>query len=218
MSQPSSGQRASDPVRPATAQELLWQGEFGREYTERNAVSPEARQPFFARVLGKTFGVSSICELGANRGHNLAAIRGLSDNYHLTGVELNPQAAALLGAQEGIRAVRSAILDFDSDEPFDLVYTCGVLIHLNPDDLPAVYRKMFALSARYILINEYFNPVPVSLDYRGHTDRLFKRDFGAEFLAANAHRACVADYGFLWQAVEPAWDNTTWWLFEKMKP
>lgn len=210
MSHPLSGQ-----TRPATAQELFWQGEFGSEYTERNAISPEARQPFFARVLGKTFGVSRICELGANRGHNLAAIRKLSANYQLTGVELNPQAVTLLGEQEGIRAIRSSILDFDSAEPFDLVYTCGVLIHLNPDDLPAVYRKIFALSARYVLINEYFNPVPVSLDYRGYTDRLFKRDFGKEFLEATHHQARVADYGFLWQTVEPAWDNTTWWLFEK---
>jgi hypothetical protein len=66
-----------------------------------------------------------------------------------------------------------------------------------------------------VLINEYFNPVPVELPYREHRNRLFKRDFGAEFLGANAHRATVVDYGFLWHAVEPAWDNTTWWLFEK---
>jgi pseudaminic acid biosynthesis-associated methylase len=201
--------------RPISAQEEFWQGDFGSAYTERNVVSPEARQDFFAKILQKTFGVTRICELGANRGHNLAAIRGLSINYDLTGVELNADAVKLLGQQDGVQAVHSNILDFNSSQAFDLVYACGVLIHLNPDDLPAVYQKMAALSARYILINEYFNPVPVGLDYRGHSERLFKRDFGTEFLNATKPSTQVLDYGFLWQTVEPAWDNTTWWLFEK---
>ena len=201
--------------RSISAQEQFWQGDFGDNYTERNIIQPEARQGFFVRVLQKTFGIQRICELGANRGHNLAAIRGLSTNYELTGVELNPNAARILGQQPGVHAIHSSILDFTSDKPFDLVYACGVLIHLNPDDLPAVYHKMAMLSARYILINEYFNPVPVGLDYRGHSERLFKRDFGTEFLNTAGSGVRVVDYGFLWQTAEPAWDNTTWWLFEK---
>src|SRR5262249_42089560 len=131
--------------------------------------------------------------------------------------ELNPQAVAVLKTQPGVQAVHAAILDFGAPEDsFDLVLTCGVLIHINPADLPAIYRKMLALSSRYILINEYFNPTPVALPYRGHEERLFKRDFGSEFLTTNEGHARVVDYGFLWQPMEPAWDNTTWWLFEKV--
>ncbi|MDX2212941.1 MAG: methyltransferase domain-containing protein [Oculatellaceae cyanobacterium bins.114] len=201
-------------MRSKTEQELFWEGQFGNDYTQRNDVLWEQRQPFFATVLSKTFGVKTICELGANRGHNLEAIAHLSSNFELTGVELNPSALASLKAIPTVNAVHSSIQEFQPNQTFDLVFTCGVLIHINPDDLPLVYQKIFDLSSRYILINEYFNPAPVELSYRGHSEKLFKRDFAKEFIDQTQH-VSVVDYGFLWQQVNPSWDNTTWFLMEK---
>lgn len=210
MSQPTKTHH-----RPQTEQERFWQGSFGAEYTERNQIAIEDRQPFFTRILQKTLGVTSICELGANRGHNLRALQALSPNFQLTGVELNPQAHQILSGLEGIQAVHSAIQDFNPNQQFDLVFTSGVLIHINPDDLPAVYRKMAQLSRRYVLINEYYNPTPVEISYRGHDCKLFKRDFGGEFWDANPDTIKLVDYGFSWRRVEPTWDDATWWLFER---
>jgi len=201
--------------RPMTEQERFWAGDFGDEYTDRNAIKPEQRRPFFEAMLQKTTDVTSICELGANRGHNLLAIQSIDPKYQLTGVELNEAAFGHLSGHGGLQAIRAAIQDVALPHPQDLVFTCGVLIHLNPEDLPAVYRKMAALSGRYVLINEYFNPTPVEISYRGHAGKLFKRDFGGEFLDANPSQFTLVDYGFLWQREEPAWDNTTWWLFER---
>ena len=203
-------------TRLRTDQETFWAGEFGNEYTVRNQVQAEQRQSFFAHVLRQTYGVRSICELGANQGHNLQAIANLSQNFELTGVELNESAWERLQAICGDRAIHASIQDFISTHPFDLVFTCGVLIHLNPDDLPAVYQKMYDLSDRYILINEYFNPVPVELHYRGHTGKLFKRDFATECIAHNEGKLAVVDYGFLWKRMNPSWDDTTWFLLEKV--
>ncbi len=202
--------------RQPSGQEAFWAGDFGDVYTERNAVDTEARKPFFRKVLSMTGPINSVCELGANKGHNLGTLKCINPALQITGVELNPQALAVLQTLEGITAVHSAIQDFKSTQSYDLVYTCGVLIHLNPDDLPATYQKMVQLSSKYILINEYFNPSPVALEYRGHAEKLFKRDFGREFLEANEGQVRVVEYGFLWQTAEPAWDNTTWWLFEKI--
>lgn len=202
-------------TRIQSEQESFWAGEFGSVYTTRNQIQAEQRAPFFHKVLNLTQGVSSVCELGANRGHNLQAIQSVQPDCQLNGLELNPQAYAELKKLPGVQAFQGAIQEFEPQQLFDLVYICGVLIHLNPDDLTAVYRKMFNLSNRYILINEYYNPSPVELSYRGHAGKLFKRDFGGEFMDANAGQVKLVDYGFLWQRVEPAWDNTTWWLFEK---
>ena len=202
-------------MRTKTPQELFWEGAFGAEYTDRNQILPEERLPFFSQVLQKTYGVRSVCELGANKGHNLRAIAQLSPNYELAGVEINPEAFQELQAIPQVQAFQASIQEVEPHQQFDLVYTCGVLIHLNPDDLPTVYRKMYQLSARYILINEYYNPSPVELSYRGHGDRLFKRDFAAEFIEANQNRVSVVDYGFLWKPLNPTWDNTTWFLLEK---
>lgn len=194
-------------------QTLFWEGYFGNEYTERNQVQPEARAYFFRKVFSKAPGINTVCELGANKGHNLKAIHLVDKSVALTGVEINRAACEQMAKDKSINALCSSIQDFNPENQFDLVFSSGVLIHLPPADLPAVYKKMFELSARYVLINEYYNPVPVEIEYRGHSQRLFKRDFGGEFMDANAVR--LIDYGFLWQRAEPAWDNTTWWLFEK---
>ena len=53
----------------------------------------------------------------------------------------------------------------------------GVLIHINPDELTRVYDNLHTLSARYVMVCEYYNPAPVVVNYRGIEDRLFKRDF-----------------------------------------
>lgn len=202
-------------MRERTAQEAFWEGEFGSEYTERNQPNVAGRQPFFDQILKLADGARSVCELGANRGHNLAAIGGLAQDLELTGVELNPAAVELLSKVPRTTAVRSSILDFDPGRQFDLTFTCGVLIHVNPDDLSATYRKLYELSSRYVLINEYWNPAPVALDYRGHGDRLFKRDFLGEFMDQCGGAVRVVGYGFLWRRLEPDWDDTTWALFEK---
>lgn len=202
-----------------TEQIAFWEGDFGNAYTVRNAIKSADRAPFFARVLSHTLGVNRICELGANKGHNLAAIHELSDNFSLTGVEINEKACLEMRKHPFIEGIHASIQDFTPapETKYDLVFTCGVLIHVAPADLSGVFKKMFELSNRYILINEYYNPTPVELEYRGNTGKLFKRDFGGEFWNQAPALLRLVDVGFLWQRVEPAWDNTTWWLFEKMK-
>lgn len=201
-------------MRQATDQETFWAGEFGDAYTTRNAVNPEDRVPFLKKVLGETSGVESVLELGANKGHNLIALRSIVPSLRVTGVELNPLAFQQLSSIAGITAVHSAIQDFASQQTFDLVFTCGVLIHINPDNLPAVYTKMAALANKYVLINEYFNSTPAEIVYRGHSGKLFKRDFAGEFLDATQGFEAVR-WGFLWKRMEKAWDDSTWTLMRR---
>jgi len=200
------------PLR--TDQEAFWAGTFGDDYTERNQIAPSSRAPFFREILSLAPGVQSVCEIGANAGHNAIALQSLNPALHITGIELNPSAFARLSVLPGINAVQSSIQNYQSECRFDLVFTCGVLIHVNPGDLPAIYRKMAALSNKYILINEYFNPSPVEIEYRGHAGKLFKRDFAAEFLDSTSGFEPVR-WGFLWKRMEPAWDNSNWTLLRR---
>ena len=72
----------------------------------------------------------------------------------------------------------------------------GVLIHINPDQLKAHMEKMYNYSSKYILIGEYFNRTPITIEYRGENERLFKRDFGKLFI--ENFECKLVDYGFLW--------------------
>jgi hypothetical protein len=90
-----------------------------------------------------------------------------------------------------------------------------VLIHINPDDLIETMANMFRLSSRYILICEYFNRTPITINYKGESDRLFKRDFGKLFM--ENFDCKIIDYGFLWgqEFDDAGFDDITYWLFEK---
>ena len=198
-----------------SAQTLFWEGEFGTEYTQRNSIDYMDRTKFWNQILTLAPEAKSFCELGTNSGTNLKAINHIKPALSLTGVEANESAFQKMKETGFINAVHCPIQDFTPVQKFDLVFTCGVLIHINPDDLPSIYKKMYEWSDKYILINEYFNPVPTTISYRGNSERLFKRDFASEFLEANNNKPQLVDYGFLWKKVEPAWDNTTWWLFKK---
>jgi spore coat polysaccharide biosynthesis protein SpsF len=108
-------------------------------------------------------------------------------------------------------------LDYPVAETFDLVLVKGVLIHINPDLLPAVYDRLYRSSRRLILVCEYYNPSPVVIPYRGHADRLFKRDFAGEILDTYSDLVLL-DYGFAYRR-DPAFpqDDVTWFLMERRR-
>ena len=201
-----------------TEQEAFWAGDFGTEYIQRNQGDTllAANLDFFAKALRQARGIQSCVEFGANIGMNLKALRLLHPGMDLHGIEINAQAAAQLGSLLGAGQVHHAsIFDFAPTRTWDLALIKGVLIHINPTELPLVYDKLFQASQRYVLIAEYYNPAPVAIPYRGHTDRLFKRDFAGEMLERHPQLQLV-DYGFAYRR-DPNFpqDDITWFLLEK---
>jgi len=201
-----------------SAQEAFWAGDFSADYIQRNQGDAllAANLDFFAKALRQARQLRSCIEFGANIGMNLKALRLLLPQMQPHAIEINPDAAGQLRTLIGAQSVHhGSILDFTADRQWDLAFTKGVLIHINPDLLPQVYDKLVAASARYVLVAEYYNPVPVAIAYRGHTDRLFKRDFAGEILARHPQLSLV-DYGFAYRH-DPNFpqDDITWFLMEK---
>ena len=198
----------------STPQEEFWAGEFGVEYIDRN-IDPTylaANLAFFGRILERAGGVGSVLELGPNVGMNLRAIRQLLPTAELAGVEINPQAAAELRAWGQAEVHEGSILEFEATQPVDLAFTKGVLIHVDPDHLPMVYDTLASASRRYVVIAEYYNPTPTAVTYRGHADRLFKRDFAGEFLDRHPEFELI-DYGFAYHRdAQFPQDDITWFL------
>src|SRR4051794_21776408 len=124
-----------------TEQESLWAGEFGREYAARNrgADLVASNEALFARILGRTTDVTSVIELGCNIGNNLHALRALLPEARLHGVEINEEAAAEVARWGGATVETASIIGYEPDRQFDLAFTKGVLIHINPEKLPDVY-------------------------------------------------------------------------------
>lgn len=198
-----------------------WRGSFGDQYIDRNDVEPgrlRGKALAWAEMMRPLAGrmPKSILEVGANIGLNLRALRTICDAA-LFAVEPNATARARLvtdGVVEPQRAYDGMATSLPlGDGAVELAFTSTVLIHVPPSDLEAACREIYRVSSRYVLCNEYFAVRPETIEYRGHTDLLFKRDFGALWLDTFPDLQLI-DYGFLWRRAA-AMDNTTWWLFEK---
>ena len=175
-----------------------------------------ANLAFFSEVLRTAGRITSLTELGPNIGLNLMALRQLLPEARLTGVEISESAIKkLLENVPDVDAINASILEWESNEKSDLVFTKGVLIHINPDALSGLYQTMYDASSRFIMVAEYYSPEPVALPYRGHEDRLFKRDFAGELLDKFPDLS-GRDYGFAWRR-DPLFPqgDLNWFLLEK---
>jgi spore coat polysaccharide biosynthesis protein SpsF len=98
-----------------TKQEEFWAGSFGNEYIGRNKDEDIIRRllPFWADILRRTGGISSVLELGANVGLNLRTLKLLSPASKLSAVEINENAVGALREWGECEVFQGSILDFE---------------------------------------------------------------------------------------------------------
>jgi len=201
-----------------TEQADFWSGEFGDEYISRNESSQllASNLHFFSRIMKNCpEKPATFLELGANIGMNAKAIKLLSPTAKFTGVEVNKSALAQL-RDNADEAIHTSLEDMSIESQYDFVFTKGVLIHLNPESLNSVYEKMYLATKRWLLIAEYYNPSPISIEYRGHKNKLFKRDFAGEIINKYPQLQ-LRDYGFSYHLGVFPQDDISWFLLEKRK-
>lgn len=201
-----------------TPQEQFWAGEFGEDYIKRNkgAKLLASNLNFFVNALNQMDSIDSCLEFGANIGMNLKALKLLFPNIELKGIEINTIAADELAQNIGSENVfNESIFDYKTNTKSDLVLIKGVLIHINPEMLKVVYEKLYDSSTKFILIAEYYNPSPIKITYRGHDDKLFKRDFAGEIMDLYKDLTLI-DYGFCYSRDKKfPLDDINWFLLEK---
>jgi spore coat polysaccharide biosynthesis protein SpsF len=199
-----------------TEQEVFWQGSFGDEYLRRNEGPALVAQKtaHLARALAHAAPIQSVLEFGCNTGLNLLALRQLLPEAELHGVEIN-RSAASIARERGFSVEDGSILGYAAERSYDLVLSSGLLIHIEPEQLPEAYRAIHAACGHYLCLREYYNPTPVEVPYRGHRNRLFKRDWAGELLDGFPSLTLL-DYGFHYHR-DPQFpaDDVTWFLLER---
>ena len=195
-----------------TDQLNLWRSDFGREYTDRNDIDRPERVAVWKRILDGTQ-VANILEVGCNIGWNLEYLRRLG---YTDTVGIEPQTYAVERIRErspqlNVQIGSAFALPFKDGE-FDLVFTCGVLIHISGADLPRALNEMFRVSRRLVLAIEYDNAVEEEIHYRGHGSALWKRDHGATWLRHHPSLRKIRT-GKLTEA--EGYDDCTFHLMEK---
>ena len=188
--------------------EEFWAGKFGNEYLERNQVNWQERAPFWQSAVEYCAPATAL-EVGCNRGHNLQAIQSVDSSIELYGVDVNATAVEEARQQGFEVQCTSAVTIAGLFDPgsIDLVFTCGMLIHVAPEDLDSVMRAIVATSGRYVLAVEYAADQEEEIEYRGHAGKLWKRPFGKLYEQLGLKLLSVGEAG--------GFDECVYWLLEK---
>ncbi len=200
-----------------TEQEDFWFGEFGNDYIDRNNndLIVASNLSLFSKILSSTSSINNVIEFGSNIGLNLRALDKLLPGVDLTAVEINTKAVESIKKWGKAKVVHESILNIKLEDKYDLSFIKGVLIHIDPEKLKIVYDNLYNSSNKYIAIVEYYNPTPVEISYRGHDDRLFKRDFAGDMMKMYPDLKLI-DYGFVYHKDSNfPQDDVTWFIMEK---
>lgn len=173
-----------------TTQEQEWRGTFGKEYSERNLLTPAALDALYEQKYGTTRSAlnqrfladvpknAPILEVGCNLGNQLLALQqmGFTNLYGIEIItEIVKQSRSRLPSAKISEG--SALQIPFPDGYFDLVFTAGVLIHIAPSDLRIAMSEMRRCSKTWIWGSEYYAPEMTEIPYRGHTNLLWKTDY-----------------------------------------
>ncbi len=178
-----------------TAQQDFWKGDFGKEYTDRNPHSMEEWDAFYKQCWGKTkiemnqefLGqlpkATKLLEVGCNLGLQLNGLQRMGFE-NIYGVELQQYAVEeAKKLTKNINIITGSGFDLPfKDNFFDLVCTNGVLIHISPTDLPKIMAEMYRCTNKYIWGFEYYADTVTEINYRGHTNYLWKADYAQLFM------------------------------------
>ena len=201
-----------------TEQEDFWVSDFAEDYIERNRSEKllASNINLFTHALSKCDSIKNCIEFGSNIGMNLMALNSIMPKTKFSAIEINKSAIPeLKKIIDSENIFNQSILDWQVDKKYDLVFTKGVLIHINPDHLNTLYEKIYQSANKYILICEYYNPSPQMILYRGEKNKMFKRDFAGEILEKYKDITLI-DYGFVYRNdnLFPL-DDISWFLMKK---
>lgn len=178
-----------------TDQMQQWSSEFGKEYTERNPHTIEVMDELYKKQFGLTrtelnlmfldnFDRSiKILEVGSNVGAQLHGLQSIGFE-NLYGIELQPYAVEVSKqGTKNINLIQGSAFDIPfKDSYFDLVFTSGVLIHINPGDSNIAMGEIYRCTSEYIWGFEYYTDKYSEIPYRGRRNLLWKAPFAMLYL------------------------------------
>lgn len=173
-----------------TEQLKRWTGKFGKKYTDRSIISLSNLEKLYQNTygikttelnelfLGKMSHSMRILEVGCNVGNQLLCLQNMGFN-NLYGIEPQNYAVELSKKRtKDINIIKGDAFDIPyKDKYFDLVFTAGVLIHINPRDIKKVIKEIYRCSGKYIWGFEYYSEEYEEIIYRGKKSLLWKANF-----------------------------------------
>lgn len=178
-----------------TSQLQKWTSEFGKIYTDRNAYTLSeldhkykaiygiTRTELNNKFIGKLKRDIKILEVGSNTGNQLLVLQKMGFR-NLYGLEPMDYAVELSKKRsKGINIIKGSAFDIPfKGNYFDLVFTSGVLIHINPKDIIKAIKEIYRCSNKYIWGFEYYSQEYQEINYHGEPNLLWKANFSQIYI------------------------------------
>lgn len=176
-------------------QSKAWSSVFGDEYTDRNLMTTQDMDAMYLKqygtsrtelnnlFIGHLNKEIKILEVGSNIGLQLMFLQNMGFK-NLYGIEINKYAVELSKSKtKDINIIQGNALDIPfKNNYFDLVFTSGVLIHINPVDLGIVMYEIHRCSRRFIWGLEYYANELTPIKYRDNKDLLWKANYHKRYM------------------------------------
>lgn len=173
-----------------TKQMENWMACFGKEYTDRNLLNLKELDELYQKKYGITRTHLNrmfigdldkslkILEIGSNIGSQLLNLQKMGFK-NIYGIEINRYAVETAKARtKNIDIIQGSAFDIPSkDAYFDLVFTSGVLIHINPEDIKKAMKEIYRCAGKYIWGFEYYSEEYKEIIYRDEKNLLWKANF-----------------------------------------
>lgn len=195
--------------------EERWKGKLGEDYVKRNKKlwqSAEKRKKFWDNIIDKYKlweDGKRILEVGCGDGKNLFNIP------QSFGIDINFDA--MWEAKEGspsMNIIEGSVIDIPfKDNYFDLVFTCGLLIHIPPDGILKAMKEIVRCSRRYILAIEYWSEKERERPFLGEMGITWERPWAGLFL--NNFNVRLLEQGFLTK--KDGFNDLQYFMFQKEK-
>ena len=149
---------------------MLW-----NEYTDDNLSTKQEKLGDFLYHLSLALGAKNVCEVGTNIGNNLL---GFPKKFDVTGIDLNEHAISIAKEQHPeFKFDLGSILELPYEEStFDLVFTRGVLIHIDPKNIDRAISEIYRISKKWIVCLEYFGEDAKLIPWKRGDDSLWYRN------------------------------------------
>lgn len=132
-------------------------------------VYPEhaAQEAALVNVL-RDLDFGSVLEVGCGDGRVTSLLAGLT-REPITVLDVNAErVASTIRRVPGTIGVHSNIVDFSTDQRWDLVIAVEVLMHVPPEDIEAACDNLRRLSARWIVTCDWTEPLPAGKERAEH--------------------------------------------------
>ena len=154
---------------------MNYNSELWNKYTDENKNSIQGKISDFINYICIGLGAVKICEVGCNVGNNLSSF---NKSVNVTGIDLNESALKNASVNyPNFKFKKASAIDIPfPDNSFDLVFTRGVLIHINPDDLKKAISELYRISKKWIFNLEYFGEDEKMIEWKRGNDLLWYRN------------------------------------------